>query len=274
MKWVALSNTLRQSRLRYKQMLEKRKQTSFVNPPAKDLQLWQEINRLIARRITELYDGTSKLNILEAGCGQRWSLQMNEVKYILTGVDLDRQALDIRVNKIKDLDKAIQGDLQTLELDNLAYDVIYSAFVLEHVEKTEQVLDKFARWLKPGGIIILHIPHWDTVHGFFTRVTPFWFHVLYYRYIEGKRNAGKPGFGPYPVYYNRILSQNGIRQFCKNHQLKIIDELVSSIMLNKQNGKTKIIKIFSILVSILSLGRLPWRPSTQTYVIKKEPGSA
>ncbi|MGH9955766.1 MAG: methyltransferase domain-containing protein, partial [Pyrinomonadaceae bacterium] len=79
--------------------------------------------------------------------------------------------------------------------------VIYNSFVLEHIEDASQVLQNSTRWLKPGGIVVLKIPDPDSVCGFITRVTPHWFHVFYYRYLLGARNAGKPGYAPYTIDY-------------------------------------------------------------------------
>src|SRR6185437_11416268 len=68
------------------------------------------------------------LRILEAGCGRDWPLHVS-VPYTLTGLDLDPDALAART----DLDEAIIGDLRTAELPAHSFDVVYSAFVLEHV---------------------------------------------------------------------------------------------------------------------------------------------
>src|SRR5690606_33965359 len=132
-------------------------------------------------------------SILEAGCGNSWQLKLPGVKYVLTGVDLNEDALRIRKCERKDLDGVIHGDLRTVALDADQYDVIYNSFVLEHVQQAEHVLSNFCRWLKPGGILILRIPDPKSVYGFLSRLTPFWFHVFYKRFIAGIKTAGKPG---------------------------------------------------------------------------------
>ena len=38
------------------------------------------------------------LRILEAGCGTMWPLRLEGVEYQLTGVDVDRNALEVRGN--------------------------------------------------------------------------------------------------------------------------------------------------------------------------------
>jgi hypothetical protein len=73
------------------------------------------------------------LNILEAGCGRRWPYDLAGIKYTLTGVDVDKEALEARKNIQSDLREEIVGDLCTVDLGAEVYDVIYCSYVLEHV---------------------------------------------------------------------------------------------------------------------------------------------
>jgi 2-polyprenyl-3-methyl-5-hydroxy-6-metoxy-1,4-benzoquinol methylase len=185
------------------------------------LNTWLEERVVIADHIRELSCGAGSLSILEAGCGTRWGLNLKGVRYTLTGIDLDKRALDLRINQEKDLDVAICGDLRTLILEESKYDVIYNSYVLEHVAGAEDVLTNFVRWLKPRGIIVLGIPNRDSVWGFVTRMTPFWFHVFFKKYVMGEPQAGKPGYCPYPTFYDRVVSRRGIHEFCEKHGLRI-----------------------------------------------------
>lgn len=83
------------------------------------------------------------LNILEAGCGRRWMLKLEGLKYVLTGVDINAKSLEIRKNEYNDLDEIIIGDLRTIELEESKYHVIFNSFVLEHIYGAEKVLDNF-----------------------------------------------------------------------------------------------------------------------------------
>lgn len=225
---------------------------------------------LLEGHVKELSDGKRELEILEAGCGRRWPLKLDGIKYRLTGVDIDQKALDSRVNTIKDLDEAIVADLRHLDLGSRKFDVIYNSFVLEHVENAGLVLENFHNWLKPGGLLILRIPDRNTVFGFLTRITPFWFHVAYYRYILGRKNAGKPGFGPYPTYYDGIVSRDGIREFCRLHRIAIKGEYGLCSYQMEEGMGTRLVRIIAKIVSTGSLGRLPWKHTNLTYVLKKE----
>ena len=161
------------------------------------LRSWKDEVEALSNIIKEQAKLTPDLTILEAGCGTKWGLKLEGVSYTLTGVDIDEDALDKRVNQRKDLDLAILGDLRTVKLEEDHYDVIFNSNVLEHVDGAEKVLDNFVRWLKPGGIILLLIPNRNSAKGFLTRITPFWVHVLFYKYMRGHKTAGKPGHAPF-----------------------------------------------------------------------------
>jgi SAM-dependent methyltransferase len=124
----------------------------------------KNINALIARRIRGIA-GDEELQILEAGCGRKWPIDLSGARYRLTGVDLDAKALEARKNEVRDLHEAIVGDLCSIDFPRAHFDVIYSAFVLEHIKGAEEVLEKLVLWLKPGGLLILQVPDRDQSTG-------------------------------------------------------------------------------------------------------------
>ena len=189
------------------------------------------------------------LRILEAGCGRTWAHKLS-VPFILTGLDLDADALAART----DLDHAIVGDLRTAEFAPHSFDVIYNAFVLEHVRGARQVLERFLRWLAPGGMLILKVPDRDSAYGFLTRLTPFWAHVMIYRYMLGYPQAGTPGHGPYRTYYDKVVSERGLREFCLGNGMSA-PELYRLCSYESQRS----VRTAAFLTSMLSGGRLPWR---------------
>ena len=140
----------------------------------------------------------TKLRVLDAGCGRMWNWDLGDVDMHLTGIDEDAEALRLRVEVKKDLDEAIVGDLRTVPLDDEAYDLVHSAYVLEHVSGAELVLDRMLAALRPGGLMVIKVPDGDSVYGWITRMTPHWVHVKYKRWIRRKKLAGTPGHGPYP----------------------------------------------------------------------------
>lgn len=198
------------------------------------------------------------LRILEAGCGRDWPLKVS-VPYTLTGLDLDPDALAART----DLDEAIVGDLRTAALPPHSFDVVYSAFVLEHVSGAEQVLERFLSWLAPGGTLILQLPDRDSAYGFLTRLTPMWAHVMVYRYVFGIRWAGTVGHGPYPTYYDKVISQRGLREFCRRNRLPAPELYRMCTYDNYRLARTA-----AFLTSMLAVGRLAWRHNNLLFVLR------
>lgn len=196
------------------------------------------------------------LQVLEAGCGREWYFQMEGIRYELTGVDTDLAALEARRQKKGDLSHWIVGDLRTASLEPNKYDVIYNAFVLEHVQGAEQVLENFVRWLRPGGILILRVPDRNGVQGFLARLTPHWAHVLYYRWAWRMKDAGKPGFAPYPTVYDKIVSISGLREFCLNRGLIIKEELGVGSYHRGYGIVRTLTPIVARLIGWLTLGRI------------------
>lgn len=207
-----------------------------------------EANAIVASYIKRMA-GDEEIEILEAGCGKRWPIELDGVRYRLQGIDLDEDALRLRKERFDDLDETLIEDLREVRLPAASFDVVYSSFVLEHIEGAERVLRRFATWLKPGGLLILKIPDRDSAYSFVARMTPFWVHVLYYRWLRGMRNAGKPGFGPYPTFYDRVVSRKGIRRFARESRLQLLEECGFAVLPPGQ-------KAFLQTLSVLSLRRL------------------
>jgi SAM-dependent methyltransferase len=235
----------------------------------RELETWQQTYELMERYIQSRAINAEPVQILEAGCGQKWELDLDNV--VLTGVDLDATALDIRKNVQKDLHEAIQGDLCSIELPAERFDVIYNSFVLEHVEDAARVLQNFARWLKPGGVVVLRIPDPDSVRGFITRITPHWFHVFYYRYLLGSRDAGKPGHAPYTTYYHPVVSRRGIREFCEKHSFLVREECGDGGYHSFGRGAVAFITtVFARVLAILSFGKLTSRHTNLLFILEKK----
>lgn len=134
--------------------------------------------------------------------------------------------------------------------------------MLEHVVGVAKVLENFATWIRPGGLLILRLPDADSVYGFLARHTPHWTHVAVKKYIYKMENAGKPGHDPYPVVYEPAMTYSGITQFCECRGFTL-SATASAGYLNRRSW----IKPLVIAISWLSLGRLAWRHDNLTLVI-------
>lgn len=209
------------------------------------------------------------MQVLEAGCGREWYFRMQGVDYRLTGIDLDADALKARKEISKDLHEGILGDLRTANLPANRYDVVYNAFVLEHVAGAEQVLDNFVRWLKPGGLMIIRVPDKDGVQGFLARMTPHFFHVWYYRWAWKMKDAGKPGFAPYPTIYDHVISRRGLLDYCQKNGLTVVDEIGVGSYRRGHGMIARITPFVARVVSLLTFGAVHDRFVDRTLVARK-----
>ena len=231
----------------------------FANPL--EVFTWSDEIHLQERYINGL---GRPISILEAGCGNHWDLCIAK-PYTLTGLDVDEVALKIRAQKHGDLDRIIVGDVCSAQLDAGQFDVIYCSYVLEHVKGATKALDNFVRWLRPGGILVVRVPDRNSVYGAMTRLTPHWVHVLFYRYLLGYKNAGRPGYGPYPTYHEPVISQEGMRAFCGSRDL-VLKELV---MVDSGFRRNLVVWALTMGVWLLSLGHLSWRHNNLCIVVRK-----
>lgn len=233
----------------------------------KTVETWDADAEFLSSSIKQL---KGPLEILEAGCGRKWPLNLDGVDYRLTGIDLDAHALESRVATVGDLHEAIVGDLtERGTITESRYDVIYSSFVLEHIRDAEGALENMFRGLRPGGILLLRIPDGDSVFGWTAKHTPFSVHIAYYRYVQGYADAGKPGHAPYHAYYAPVVSRDGIRNFCAKNGYSILEEAAHTYYARGATARARITRAYAKAVSALSFGTLAWRHDNLTYVIQK-----
>jgi len=232
----------------------------------------EEESRLFEAAIRSLATSDRPLEILEAGCGRAWPLKV-DVPFRLTGLDSNPLALEARRRRTGDLDEFVLGDLRSADLAADRFDAIYSSFVLEHVDGAERALANLVRWLRPGGLLLLRFPDRDSAFGFCTSHTPLWMHVAYRRWVIGFRDAGKPGHGPYPAYYDAVVSRSGFRGFCAEYGLAVCEERGFPFEFRRFGWKGTLVGAVAQAVWALSGGRLSPNHNWLTYVARKTDGT-
>jgi SAM-dependent methyltransferase len=210
------------------------------------------------------------LSILEAGCGQRWAIDLRGTEYTLTGVDLDPVALDLRKTERRDLDVAIVGDICSVELPTESFDVVFSSFVLEHVERADVALENFVRWLKPGGLLILHLPEREAVRGFLARILPHGVHVFFYRHVLGVKTAGQPGYAPYPTYYHPVIGRDRLCRFLGDMGVRCLGSYGDAFRRDGVGVMRPMVRLVVMVTAMLSFGRLTADYSDVLYISEKE----
>jgi SAM-dependent methyltransferase len=148
----------------------------------------------VQKAVTDLLDGQAAPRVLEAGCGSMSRVDFGPEARVV-GMDIDAATLA----RNTDLQETILGDIETYDFPAGSFDAIVCWYVMEHLGHPLAALVKFANAVREGGVVVLAVPNVLTPKGLVTKFTPFWFHVAWKRYVQGRPNAGRPGFGPYPT---------------------------------------------------------------------------
>lgn len=105
--------------------------------------------------------------------------------------------------KNNELDRAVLIENGVVPLESEIFDIVYSDYVLEHVEHPEQFLREVARVLKPGGSFLFRTPNVYHYTAIVAGLTPHWFHQA----VSKKARAlDEDAQEPWPTFYrmNRV----------------------------------------------------------------------
>jgi SAM-dependent methyltransferase len=143
-----------------------------------------------------------------AGRGRRFPYDHRDRVARLVAIDLDPAVQDN-----PNVGAAVVGDLARLPFREDAFDVAFSKFVFEHLERPAAALRELRRVLKPGGHLLIQTPsRWHYV-AVAARVTPTRLHVWY------RRKLGWDPEDTFPTRYRandartirRAASRSGFR---------------------------------------------------------------
>lgn len=143
-----------------------------MNPKNKLLKgLWRSDNYYLAARKGSLdtkHIGMKILkglantvnSILDLGCGEgtRLNYLFSENKKII-GIDISEKALELAKRRYPKI-KFIQADLEKIPLEDNGFELIYSAYVLEHLEKPAKVISEAIRITAKDGFLVLIAPNY------------------------------------------------------------------------------------------------------------------
>lgn len=104
---------------------------------------------------------TGSKRILDLGCGDGTRLGLLETSAEKVGVDISDYAINKAVKKYSGVE-FLKADIEKLPFEKESFDLVFSMFVLEHVQNPEKVLKEAIRVLKKGGILILAAPNFGS----------------------------------------------------------------------------------------------------------------
>jgi SAM-dependent methyltransferase len=185
----------------------------------RELETFQQAIVEVQQTIDNWLPSDRGITVLEAGCGSLTCVDFGSRSRVI-GIDISQEQLD----RNEGLDERILGDLETCPIAEGAYDAIVCWYVFEHLRRPDLVLVKFARALAPGGMVVIAVPNVLSPKVLFTKFTPHWFHVWFYRHLLHDQNAGKEGRGPFPTTIPLSTIPARLRALGEAHGLQVAGE--------------------------------------------------
>lgn len=200
--------------------------------------------------VNALLNGKSRIKLLEAGCGSATHIKFNARVYAV-GVDIS----DEELAKNSAVQEKIVGDIQSCSLPEQEFDVVICWMVLEHVPNPREALRNLIRAVKPEGLLILGFPNLLSIKGAITKLTPFWFHELFYHYMRYTSRH-------FPTYLRvSILPKRVMRMALENGFSVEYCKLVQGAVTEKARKRFWLVNLaFGAIDGVtraVSLGRLP-----------------
>jgi SAM-dependent methyltransferase len=185
---------------------------------------WDECHRhlgSVSQLIAQTFATASTIEVLEAGCGSATHLEF-PTGTRLTGIDIS----PLQLARNTRLNVRIQADLETHRFEDESFDVIVCWDVIEHLERPGQALDSLAAALRKPGLLILGFPNRASLKGLMTRALPYRAHVLMYRWLLGKRDAGRGDVGPFPTPMRREMDLDVLKERLLASGLELAKEVL------------------------------------------------
>lgn len=187
--------------------------------PPPDLHNRRTLRAYVRGRIVELL-GRQPATIYEAGGGSATILgELVEGAHVVV-VDISPD----QVAKCTYADEAIEGNIETWRRPE-AFDLVCCHNVLEHVGAAARAVESLAASVAPGGVCVVAGPVPTSVKGWTTRLTPYRFHVWFYRRVRGSKTAGLPGHAPFPTRFSPGSHPAALRRLLTAHGLEVADQM-------------------------------------------------
>jgi SAM-dependent methyltransferase len=101
--------------------------------------------------------------VLDLGCGSGMPVarDLTAALYRVTGVDISEVQIG-RASQLVPEAQFIRADMTTIDFSRDSFDAVVSFFALIHVPLEDQppLLERVARWLRPGGLFLASTGYW------------------------------------------------------------------------------------------------------------------
>jgi SAM-dependent methyltransferase len=202
----------------------------------------------VCEAVNAVLNGKHQIRVLEAGCGSASHVHFKAAVHAV-GIDISAEELE----KNAAVQEKILGDIQDYPLPRQDFDVVVCWMVLEHLPRPQEALANLFRAVKPGGIVVLGFPNLASIKGIVTKVTPFWFHTLFYRWMRYTSRH-------FPTYLRAAILPHRLIRFAQDNGFSpVFYQLVEGDVAKKFRSRSVFADVsFSAIDSaarLVSLGR-------------------
>ena len=169
-----------------------------------------ELENAVCEATNSLLNGRGRIKVLEAGCGSSTHIRFKPEVYAV-GIDISKEQLE----KNTIVQEKILGDIEQYPLPHDEFDVAICWMVLEHLPNPQNAMRNMFSSVKPQGLVILGFPNLLSIKGIVTKVTPFWFHTLFYRVMKYE-------FRPFPTYLRVAITPTNVARFAEQNGFSVV----------------------------------------------------
>jgi SAM-dependent methyltransferase len=155
--------------------------------------------------------------VMDAGCGGAMRVRL-PADAVLNGIDISAES----AARNSTLSNILIGDVQTYPLPKASFDIVICWELLEHVPDPLSALSNLIAATKPEGVIVLAFPNRMSLKGVITRFSPHKLHVWLLRKFWGQKNAGRPGYAPFPTYLALDLAPDNLQKFLERRGIDAV----------------------------------------------------
>lgn len=153
--------------------------------------------------------------LMDIGCGKKSDIakyfKNNKHPLVLHGSDIDEQA-----SGNKDLERVFICNAENIDLCvNETYDIVFSQYLLEHVQDYQKALKAMSKLVAKKGLLVITFPNPKSPEAIVTKLTPFWFHVFFKREIQKYEDVEDVEKNTFPTYYSFKTVQNVVEHLKK-----------------------------------------------------------
>ena len=113
----------------------------------------------LAKYLVDRFGLKAGMRILDNGCGR------GEFLHAFSTLGLEASGTDI--SSYCEQSKVVDLNHDALPFTDDYFDAVFTKSVIEHIENTEHYMNEMRRVLKPGGVLIVLVPDWETQYHIF-----------------------------------------------------------------------------------------------------------